>query len=47
MRFYNREGKFHIEGIGKGLATSILMDLDPQNMLHGTIKQIWDWKLWV
>ena len=26
----NREGKFHIEGIGKGLATSILMDLDPQ-----------------
>jgi len=26
----NRDGKYHIEGIGKGLATSILMDLDPQ-----------------
>ncbi|RKX92373.1 MAG: hypothetical protein DRP84_10140 [Spirochaetes bacterium] len=26
----NRDGRFHIEGIGKGLATSILMDLDPQ-----------------
>ena len=26
----SRDGRFHIEGIGKGLATSILMDLDPQ-----------------
>lgn len=26
----SRDGKFRIEGIGKGLATSILMDLDPQ-----------------
>ena len=26
----DRDGKFHIEGIGKGLATSILMDLDLQ-----------------
>lgn len=26
----DRDGKYHIEGVGKGLATSILMDLDPQ-----------------
>jgi len=26
----NKDGRFHIEGIGKALATSILMDLDPQ-----------------
>lgn len=26
----NMNGKYHIEGIGSGLATSILMDLDPQ-----------------
>ncbi|MCJ7445955.1 MAG: PDDEXK nuclease domain-containing protein [Methanotrichaceae archaeon] len=26
-----KDGIYHIDGIGKGLATSILMDLDPQN----------------
>ena len=26
----NADGRYHIEGIGKGLATSILMDLNPQ-----------------
>jgi len=26
----NHDGKYHIEGVGKGLATSFLMDLDPE-----------------
>lgn len=29
-KILEKDGTYHIEGIGKGLATSILMDLDPQ-----------------